>query len=80
MKKLVQESVEHMNVKSSLRGPVAPQNTGRPFFHILLCFYHFCQDSTFMENVEETLNIEEYSFPWYCIDLWSSNLWKKKKI
>ena len=46
-------------------------------FYILLCFYHFYQDSTFMENVEETLKIEEYSSPWNCIDLWSSNSWKE---
>ena len=49
-------------------------------FHILLCLYHFYKDSTFMENVEETLKIEEYSSPWYCIDLWSSNFWKKNKF
>ena len=33
-----------------------------------------------MENVEETLKIEEYSNPWYFIDLWSSNFWKKNKF
>ena len=45
------------------------------FLHILLCFYSFYQDYTFMENVEETLKIEDYSSPWYCIELWSSKLW-----
>ena len=49
-------------------------------FHILLCFYHFYPDSTFMENDEETLKIKKYSSPWYCIDLWSSNLWKVNKF
>ena len=52
----------------------------RTFFYILLCFYQSNQDSTFMENVEETLKIEEYSFAWYCIDLWRSNLWKENRL
>ena len=69
-----------MSVKSRLRGPIAPQNMSRTFFHILLCFYNVYQDSTFMENFEETLKIEEYSLPWYCIDLWSSNSLKKNKF
>jgi hypothetical protein len=33
-----------------------------------------------MENVEETLRIEEHSSPWYYIELWSSNFWKKNKF
>ena len=58
---------------------ISNQNMGRTFFHILLWFYYFYQDSPFMENVEEILKIEEYSSLWYCIDLWSSNLWKKER-
>ena len=32
-------------------------------FHILFCFYHFHRDTTFMEDVEETMKIEEYPSP-----------------
>ena len=56
-----------------LERPYCTSKYGKNFFHILLCFYHFYQDSTFMENVEDTLEIEEYSSPWYCIDSWKSN-------
>ena len=66
-----------MNVKSSLIGPIAPQNTSRTFFFI---FCHFYPDSTFIENVEETLKIKEYFSPGYYIDLLSINLWKKNKF
>ena len=68
-----------MNVKSSLRGPIAPQNIN--------IFFIFCFVSTIctqilllFKNLKETLKIEEYSSPWYCIDLGSSNLWKKNKF
>ena len=48
-------------------------------FHILLFFYHFYPGSTFMENVEETFKIKEYSSPWYCIDLWSRRINSDRK-
>ena len=61
-----------------LQLPTCTSKYKKNFF--LLCFYQFYQDSTFLENLEETLKIEEYSSPWYCIDLSSSNFWKKKKF
>ena len=50
------------------------------FLNIMLWFYKFYQDSTFMENFEEPFKNEEYSFPLYCIDWLSSNFCKKNKF
>ena len=68
-----------MNVKSSLRGPIVPQNINRTFF--IFCFVStICPQILLLwKTFKETLKIEEYSPPWYFIDLGSSNNSKRKK-
>ena len=67
-------------VYDNLRFSVLKRLTKQNFFYILLSFYHFYLDSAIVENKEELLKKEEYSSPGYCIDLSSSNSWKKNKF
>ena len=63
------DSITTHECQEKLEWPYCTSKYELNFFHILLCFYNFYPDSTFMENDEETLKVEEYSSPWYCIGL-----------